>query len=105
MQDVSIWGITAAVSPNSNERDRFVQWARTIGSCVYSAFSTVIPMALEMIANAKGASMALMALVFALIFGLGGSMLSYRCYAAQERIHVVQEVAAAKPVGELFPAV
>lgn len=49
-------------------------------------------MALEMIANATGASMALMALVFALIFGLGGSMLSYRCYAAQERIHVVQEV-------------
>ena len=92
VQDVSIWGITAAVSPNSNERDRFVQWARTIGSCVYSAFSTVIPMALEMIANATGASMALMALVFALIFGLGGSMLSYRCYAAQERIHVVQEV-------------
>ena len=28
VQDVSIWGITAAVSPNSNERDRFVQWAR-----------------------------------------------------------------------------
>ena len=29
VQDVSIWGITAAVSPNSTERDRFVQWART----------------------------------------------------------------------------
>ena len=25
VQDVSIWGITAMVSPNSNERDRFVQ--------------------------------------------------------------------------------
>lgn len=92
VQDVSIWGITAAVSPNSNERDRFVQWARTIGSCVYSVFSTAIPMGLEMIANATGASMALMAFVFALIFGLGGSMLSYRCYAVQERIHVAQEV-------------
>ena len=88
VQDVSVWGITAAVSPNSAERDRFVQWSRTIGSIVYSAFSTVIPMALEMIANARGMSMSLVTLVFAIIFGLGGSMLSYRCSYAQERITV-----------------
>lgn len=90
LQDVSVWGITAAVSPNSNERDRFVQWARTIGSIIYSAFSVGIPMVLEMIANAKGMSMALVTLVFAVIFGLGGAMMSYRCYYAQERIHVNQ---------------
>ena len=88
VQDVSVWGITAAVSPNSSERDRFVQWSRTIGSMVYAAFSTVIPMALEMIANAKGMSMSLVTLVFAIIFGLGGSMLSYRCSYARERIAV-----------------
>lgn len=88
VQDVSVWGITAAVSPNSSERDRFVQWSRTIGSMVYGAFSTVIPMALEMIANAKGMSMSLVTLVFAIIFGLGGAMLSYRCSYARERIAV-----------------
>lgn len=88
VQDVSVWGITAAVSSNSSERDRFVQWSRTIGSMVYGAFSTVIPMALEMIANAKGMSMSLVTLVFAIIFGLGGSMLSYRCSYARERIAV-----------------
>lgn len=88
VQDVSVWGITAAVSPNSSERDRFVQWSRTIGSMVYGAFSTVIPMALEMIANAKGTSMSLVTLVFAIIFGLGGAMLSYRCSYARERIAV-----------------
>lgn len=88
VQDVSVWGITAAVSPNSSERDRFVQWSRTIGSMVYGAFSTVIPMALEMIANAKGMSMSFVTLVFAIIFGLGGSMLSYRCSYARERIAV-----------------
>lgn len=88
VQDVSVWGITATVSPNSSERDRFVQWSRTIGSMVYCAFSTVIPMALEMIANAKGMSMSLVTLVFAIIFGLGGSMLSYRCSYARERIAV-----------------
>lgn len=88
VQDVSVWGITASVSPNSNERDRFVQWARTIGSIVYGGFSVGIPMVLEMIANSKGVSMSLITLVFAFIFGLGGAMLSYRCYHVQERIHV-----------------
>lgn len=90
VQDVSIWGITAMVSPNSNERDKFVQWARTIGSCVYGALSVGIPMVLEMIANAKGVSMALVTAVFAVIFGLGGAMISYRCSKAQERIRVNQ---------------
>ena len=88
VQDVSMWGITAMVSPNSEERDRFVQWARTIGSISYGAFSTVIPMVLEMIANAKGVSMAFVTLVFAIIFGLGGAMMSFRSAKAQERIHV-----------------
>lgn len=88
LQDVSVWGITAMVSPNSDERDSFVKWARTIGSVVYSVFSMGIPMVLEMIAKATGSSMALMTIVFAVIFGLGGAMLSYRTYYAQERIRV-----------------
>ena len=87
-QDVAVWGITATVSPNSDERDRFVQWARTVGSVFYGAFSMGIPMVLEMCVNATGMSWKLMTLVFALIFGLGGSMLSLRCYKAQERIRV-----------------
>ena len=91
VQDVSIWGITAAVSPNSAERDRFVQWARTVGSIVYGGLSAGIPMVLEMIANAKGVSMTFITFVFALIFGLGGAMISYRCSYAQERIHVNQQ--------------
>ena len=88
LQDVSIWGITAMVSPNGDERDSFVKWARTIGSVVYGVFSMGIPMVLEMIAKATGSSMALMTIVFAIIFGLGGAMLSYRTYYAQERIRV-----------------
>ncbi len=90
LQDVSIWGITASISPDSNERDTFVQWARTIGSCFFGALSAGIPMVLEMIANATGGSMALLTLVFAIIFGLGGAILSYRCSAAQERVKVIK---------------
>lgn len=91
VQDVSVWGITAAVSPNSAERDKFVQWARTVGSIVYGGLSAGIPMVLEMIANAKGVSMSFITFVFALIFGLGGAMISYRCSYAQERVHVNQQ--------------
>lgn len=91
VQDVAIWGITSSVSPDSNERDKFVQWARTIGSVFYGIFSTVVPMSLEIIANATGVTMRFMTLVFAIIFGLGGAMISYRAYSAQERVRVVQE--------------
>ena len=87
-QDVAVWGVTASVSPNTDERDRFVQWARTVGSIVYSVFSMGIPMVLEITVNKTGMSWRLATLVFALIFGLGGSMLSIRCHAAQERIRV-----------------
>ena len=87
-QDVAIWGITACVSPDSNERDRFVQWARTFGSIAYGIFSMGIPMVLEIVVNKTGSTMRLMVVVFAIIFGLGGSMLSLRCYQAQERIRV-----------------
>ncbi len=91
VQDVSLWGITAMVTPNPDERDKFVQWARTIGSCVYSAFSTVIPMLLEIVVNSTGQSWQFITLVFAIILGLGGAMISRRCYQAQERIKIVKE--------------
>ena len=91
VQDVSIWGITAMVTPNADERDKFVQWARTIGSVVYAVFSTMIPMVLEMVVNATGQSWQLITLVFAIIFGLGGAMISKRADRTQERIRVVQE--------------
>lgn len=90
-QDVAMWGITASVSPNSDERDNFVKWARTVGSCFYSVFSMGVPMILEMVVKSSGNSMAFMTLVFAVILGLGGAVISKRAYAAQERVLVVPE--------------
>ncbi|MBQ3472387.1 MAG: MFS transporter, partial [Clostridia bacterium] len=52
------------------------------------AFSMGIPMVLEMVVNKTGVTFRVMTVIFALIFGLGGSMLSLRCYQAQERIKV-----------------
>lgn len=91
VQDVAMWGITASVSPDGNERDRFVKWARTVGGCTFGVFSLGIPMALESLAKVTGSSMALMTFVFAVIFGLGGALLSYRASAARERVQVAPE--------------
>ena len=90
LQDVAIWGMTSVVSPNSDERDKFVQWARTIGSIFYGVFSALIPMVMESVALASGNSLALMTFVFAVIFGLGGALISAKCYKAQERVRIVQ---------------
>lgn len=90
MQDVAIWGMTAVVTPDSNERDRFVQLARTVGSIFYGVFSSVIPMVMEIVARQSGNTLALMTLLFAAIFGLGGALVSAKCYKAQERIRLVE---------------
>lgn len=90
IQDVAIWGMTAVVSPNSDERDKFVQWARSVGSVFYGVFSAMIPMVMEMVAKKSGNSLALMTVVFAAIFGLGGALVSAKCYAAQERVRLVK---------------
>jgi len=47
-----------------------------------------IPMIIEMVANTTKRSMSLITLVFAVILGLGGAMVSARTYKAQERIRV-----------------
>ncbi|MBO5333526.1 MAG: MFS transporter [Clostridia bacterium] len=90
MQDVAIWGMTAVVTPDSNERDRFVQLARTVGSVFYGVFSSVIPMVMEIVARQSGNTLALMTVLFAAIFGLGGALVSAKCYKAQERIRLVE---------------
>ena len=90
MQDVAIWGMTSVVTPNSGERDKFVQLARTVGSIFYGVFSAVIPMIMEIVAKQSGNSLALMTILFAAIFGLGGALVSAKCYKAQERVRLVE---------------
>lgn len=102
MQDVAIWGMTAVVTPNSSERDKFVQMARTIGSIFYGIFSSVIPMVMEMVAKQSGNSLALMTVLFATIFGLGGALVSAKCYKAQERVRLVEPDKQQSSIFECF---
>ena len=90
LQDVAIWGTTAVVTLDSNERDKFVQLARTVGSVFFGIASGVIPMVMEIVAKQSGNSLALMTVLFAGIFGLGGALISAKCYSAQERVRLVE---------------
>lgn len=102
LQDVAIWGTTAVVTPDSNERDRFVQLARTVGSIFFGIFSAVIPMVMEIVAKQSGNSLALMTILFAGIFGLGGALVSAKCYSAQERVRLVEPEQQQTSVAECF---
>lgn len=102
MQDVAIWGMTAVVTPNSDERDKFVQMARTVGSIFYGVFSAMIPMVMEMVAKKSGNSLALMTVVFATIFGLGGALVSAKCHAAQERVRLIKPESQQTSIFECF---
>lgn len=102
MQDVAIWGMTAVVTPDSNERDKFVQMARTVGSIFYGVFSAVIPMIMEIVAKQSGNSLALMTVLFATIFGLGGALVSAKCYKAQERVRLVKPESQQTSILECF---
>ena len=102
LQDVAIWGTTAVVTPDSNERDRFVQLARTVGSIFFGIFSAVIPMVMEIVAKQSGNSLALMTILFAGIFGLGGALVSAKCYSAQERVRLVEPEQQQASVAECF---
>ena len=90
MQDVAIWGMTAVVTPDSQERDKFVQLARSVGSVFFGIASGFIPMAMEIVAKTSGYSLALMTVLFTIIFGLGGALLSAKCYSAHERVRLVE---------------
>ncbi len=102
MQDVAIWGMTSVVTPNSSERDKFVQLARTVGSIFYGVFSAVVPMIMEIVAKQSGNSLALMTVLFAAIFGLGGALVSAKCYKAQERVRLVEPQQQQTSIFECF---
>lgn len=91
LQDVSIWGITAMMTPIPLERENIIKWARTVGTCVFGVASGLIPMALETFVKVTKSSWQLGIFVFAIIFGLSGALMSRRAYKAKERVPVVEK--------------
>lgn len=103
MQDVSMWGMTAVMSPHSDERSRLSQWGRiggTVGSWLPGLISVFVSLGNRFEIPEK--------IVFAVLgvtFGFGGMMLSVLSSKAKERVRSVPEKGAAglrDNLGDLF---
>ena len=57
---------------------------------------------METVAKQSGNSLALMTVIFAAIFGLGGALISSKCYAAQERVRLVNPESQQSSIIECF---
>lgn len=84
VQDISMWGMTAVMSPKSGERSILAQWGR-IGGTVGSWLPGLITVFVS-IANKIGFPQQYLFLILGVVLGFGGMMLSMISSCAQERV-------------------
>lgn len=93
VQDVSMWGMTAVMSPHSNERSRLAQWGRiggTVGSWLPGLISVFISAA-----NAIGMSQRVLFAILGVVLGLGGMLLSITSSIGKERVRSLPQKGSA----------
>lgn len=83
-QDVGLWGMIALSSPASEERARVAQWV-SIGAGAGGAIAGIFQQLRQFCLNA-GLNDAQIFFMFALVFGLGGELISMLAYRIPERI-------------------
>ena len=85
LQDISIWGIAAMSSPDSNERRRVIQWisiAAGLGGTIASLFPTFKDITVSSgIISEKNTYF-----YGALVFGLGGMIIAMLAYRMKEKV-------------------
>ncbi len=97
-QDIAIWGISALSSPSAIERRRVVQWI-SIGAGAGGTVDGLYPMLKDQIVSRNIISEKNTYLVFAILFGLGGMLLSILSYRMEEKVQSAPEDGA-KNAGE-----
>ena len=83
-QDVALWGMIPLSSPHSDERSRVAQWVSIgagAGGVVVGAFQMIRDML-----NSKGVSDAVVFFVCAIVFCVGGELISMSAYKMKERV-------------------
>lgn len=85
VQDIPIWSMTAMITPNPNERERIVKNARLFGSITYGMLSGGLWLVLDIMRTLEMKDMTIF-LIFGLVLGLGGALISRLCYSAKERV-------------------
>ncbi len=89
-QDIAIWGLSALSTPSAIERRRVAQWI-SIGAGTGGTIAGLYPMLKDMIVKSNAISEKNTYLVFALIFGLGGMLISMLAYRMKEKVEYTPE--------------
>lgn len=87
-QDVALWGMMSLITPHSGERARVSQWIN-IGASAGGAIVGAVPFLLGL-RTAVGMSERQMLLLCAILFGLGGELVSILAMKTKERVAFVQ---------------
>ena len=86
-QDVALWGMMALISPHSRERSRVSQWLNIGIGAAYAVLSLV-----PLIIGARekiGVSEKMLFVIFGVVLGFGGELLSILAYKTKERVEFV----------------
>lgn len=81
-QDVGLWGMISVSSPNSQERSRVSQWV-SIGAGAGATIGSLFP-TFRGIVEGMGMSTIHVFALFAIVFGLGGELLSMSAHKMKE---------------------
>lgn len=86
-QDTAIWGISSLSSPDSNERRRVIQWI-SIAAGAGGTIAGLFPVFKDMLVGGENPAMSEKSayLLFAVIFGFGGMLISMLAYRMKEKV-------------------
>lgn len=85
LQDISIWGIAAMSSPDSNERRRVIQWI-SIAAGLGGTIASLFPSIKDILVSGNKMSEKNTYLLGAAIFGLGGMIIAMLAYRMKEKV-------------------
>ena len=89
-QDVAIWGMSAMSSPDSQERRRVTQWI-TIGAGAGGTVGGLFPLIKDIVTGSTGMSEKNAYFGGAIVFGIGGMLISMLAYRMKEKISYTPE--------------
>lgn len=103
VQDVSMWGMTAVMSPHSEERGRLAQWGR-IGATVGMWIPGLVPVLISL-SDKIGMSQQILFAILGVVGGFGGMLLSMTSSFGKERVKSdpqKDDVSIWENLGDLF---
>lgn len=89
LQDISIWGIAAMSSPDSNERRRVIQWI-TISAGLGGTVAGLFPTFKDIVVTNSIMSEKISYVWGALVFAIGGMAIAMLAYRMKEKVEPVE---------------